>query len=211
VGAAAGVATGEAGTIRAAGARVRAWLTPDRSDPTQVVLRRAVAYLLDALLIALILVVVIWITGDVQRSSHGCPDPIPKGRSCLGQGDQALIVNNDVFFWFFLSLVVLFVLVFAVIPGITGASPGKSLLKLRVVRPDGTKPGWKRGLVRSACWGVDALALVLPVGLWLAMLTPRHRRLGDYVARTYVVRQDAAGRPVPLRRSPTRRPPPTVD
>jgi uncharacterized RDD family membrane protein YckC len=195
VGAAAGV-----GARRAAG-RAREWLVPNRRDPTQVVLRRTVAYLVDALLIAAILLVTIWVTGDVKRSSQGCPDPIPKNHSCLDYNHQALVVNNRVFVWFTLLLIVLFTLFFGLIPGVTGASPGKSLFGIRVVRADGTKPGWKRGLLRSVCWGLDGLMLVLPTAMWLAALTPRHRRLGDYAAQTYVVRRDAAGRAVSTRRA----------
>jgi uncharacterized RDD family membrane protein YckC len=188
--------------VRRTGGRVRDWLVPDRRDPTQVVVRRTVAYLVDALLIAGILLFVIWVTGDVKRSSTGCPDPIPKNHSCIDYSHQALIVNNRVFVWFTLLLIVLFAVFFGLIPGITGASPGKSLLRIRVVRADGTKPGWKRGLLRSVCWGLDGLMLLLPTAMWLAALTPRHRRLGDYVASTYVVRRDAAGRPIPLHRPP---------
>ena len=195
MGAAAGV-----GARRAAG-RAREWLVPNRRDPTQVVLRRTVAYLVDALLIAAILLVTIWVTGDVKRSSQGCPDPVPKNHSCIDYNHQALVVNNRVFVWFTLLVIVLFTLFFGLIPGITGASPGKSLFGIRVVRADGTKPGWKRGLLRSVCWGLDGLMLVLPTAMWLAALTPRHRRLGDYAAQTYVVRRDAAGRPVSTRRA----------
>ena len=195
MGAAAGV-----GARRAAG-RARDWLVPNRRDPTQVVLRRTAAYLVDALLIGAILLVTIWVTGDVKRSSQGCPDPVPKNHSCIDYNHQALVVNNRVFVWFTLLVIVLFTLFFGLIPGITGASPGKSLFGIRVVRADGTKPGWKRGLLRSVCWGLDGLMLVLPTAMWLAALTPRHRRLGDYAAQTYVVRRDAAGRPVSTRRA----------
>jgi uncharacterized RDD family membrane protein YckC len=200
VGAAAPVEPRAAAAPRRVARRARGWLTPDRHDPTQVVVRRTVAYVVDALLIAGILLVVIWITGDVQRSPTGCPDPIPKGKSCLDYGKQALIVNNRAFIWFAVSLVTLFVLVFVVTQGITGASPGKSVLGIKVVRADGSRPGWKRSLLRAVCWGVDGLLLLLPAGLWLALLTPRHRRVGDYAAQTYVVRRGAAGRPVPRHR-----------
>ena len=200
MGAAAPVEARATVTPRRVGRRLREWLTPDRHDPTQVVLRRIVAYVVDALLIAGILLVVIWVTGDVKRSPNGCPDPIPQGKSCLGYGDQAFIVNNRAFVWFLVSLVTLFILVFVVTQGITGASPGKSVLGIQVVRADGSKPGWKRSLLRAVCWGVDGLLLVLPTGLWLAMFTPRHRRVGDYAAQTYVVRRGAAGRPVPRQR-----------
>lgn len=200
MGAAAPVETQSAATPRRVARRAREWLTPDRNDPTQVVLRRTVAYVLDAFLIAGILLVVIWITGDVKRSTSGCPDPLPKGKSCLGYGDQAFIVNDRAFVWFAISLVTLFVLVFVVTQGITGASPGKSVLGIKVVRADGSRPGWKRSLLRAVCWGVDGLLLLLPTALWFALFTPRHRRIGDYAAQTYVVRSGAAGRPVPRHR-----------
>lgn len=183
------------------GARLRARLVPDRTDPTQVVLRRIAAKVVEALLIAVILAVVVLVAGDVRRSSHGCPKPIPNGHSCLGFNDQAFIVNNRVFLWFFGSLVLLMVLVFAVIPRIAGASPGKLLMRIRVVRPDGARAGWRRGLVRALCWGLDGPTLILPIGLWFAWITPRHRRIGDYLAGTYVVRREAAEHAVP-RRSP---------
>jgi len=191
--------------VRNAGARVRTWLTPNRRDPTQVVLRRCAANLLDALLIAGIIIVVIFITGDVKKVSE-CPDPIPKGRSCIGYSNQALLVNDRVFFWFVFSLVTLFILVFVVTQGITGTSPGKAVMRIRVVRPDGAKPGWKRSLARASCWIVDGFLLIVPAAFWLAVLTPRHRRVGDYVANTYVVRREAAGAPVARRRPVAERP-----
>jgi uncharacterized RDD family membrane protein YckC len=85
-------------------------------------------------------------------------------------------------------LALLYLGVFVTVQGTTGASPGKALLGLRVVRPDGTTPGWRRSLVRVVAWVVDGLALVLPVALWSAWFTPGHRRVGDWVAGTYVVR-----------------------
>ena len=65
---------------------------------------------------------------------------------------------------------------------VTGASPGKALLGIRVVRDDGTMPGKLRSFVRLVAWVVDGLALLVPVALWSAWLTPGHRRVGDWVA-----------------------------
>jgi uncharacterized RDD family membrane protein YckC len=93
--------------------------------------------------------------------------------------------------------VVLYLVVFVVVQGVTGASPGKALLGIRVIRtdgtPDGTTPGALRSLVRVAAWLVDGLVLLVPVALWSAWFTPGHRRVGDWLAGTYVVR--GRGRP----------------
>jgi uncharacterized RDD family membrane protein YckC len=46
-----------------------------------------------------------------------------------------------------------------------------------------------RGAVRTAALGLDLIVVGLPIGLWLALFTPGHRRIGDYVAGTFVVRR----------------------
>ena len=117
-----------------------------------------------------------------------CPDPLPAGRDCLSYRNEVLLVNKDAFLVFFGVLIVLYVVVFVVVQGITGASPGKALLGIRVVRPDGTTPGTLRSTVRAVAWVVDGIALLLPIALWSAWFTPGHRRVGDWLAGTYVVR-----------------------
>jgi uncharacterized RDD family membrane protein YckC len=84
--------------------------------------------------------------------------------------------------------VLLYLLVFVIVQGRTGASPGKALLGIRVVRPDGTKSGVLRSLVRALCWVIDGLSILLPIALWTAWFTPGHRRVGDLAAGTFVVR-----------------------
>jgi uncharacterized RDD family membrane protein YckC len=74
---------------------------------------------------------------------------------------------------------------------VTGASPGKALFGIRVIRADGATPGRLRSLVRVVAWVVDGLVLLVPVALWSAWCTPGHRRVGDWVAGTYVVRSRA--------------------
>lgn len=67
--------------------------------------------------------------------------------------------------------------------GIAGASPGKLLFGLRVVRatPEGGRPGARRSLVRNACkWIVPPLAAI-------AFFDPNGRHRGDTLAGTVVV------------------------
>jgi uncharacterized RDD family membrane protein YckC len=61
------------------------------------------------------------------------------------------------------------------------------------VRPDGTTPGMLRSMVRAIAWVVDGIALLVPVALWSAWFTSGHRRVGDWVVGTYVVRHRRSG------------------
>jgi uncharacterized RDD family membrane protein YckC len=168
----------------------------DGRDPTRVVTRRCLALVIDAVLLALIPAITVTIIGHAKLRRGECPDPIPSGRDCVSFKNQVMLVDKDAFLLFFGLLVVLYLVVFVGVQGITGASPGKALLGIRVIRPDGTAPGFGRSMVRMVAWVVDGIALLVPVALWSAWFTPGHRRVGDWVAGTYVVRQRE--RPAPL-------------
>jgi uncharacterized RDD family membrane protein YckC len=163
-------------------------------DETRVVLRRCVAWFLDLLSLALVLVVVVWITGDVERVPN-C-DTIPSGRACFAYNDTALLVNSNALVWFFLSLVLMVALVFILPQAVAGATAGKTAMGIRVVRRDGSPPGGLRSTIRVVAWVVDGIVLLLPVALWSALATPGHRRVGDLAAGTFVVRRRAVGQPV---------------
>jgi uncharacterized RDD family membrane protein YckC len=166
----------------------------ERPDETRVVVRRCVAWVLDVLGLAVILVVVVWVTGDVERVPN-C-DTIPAGRSCFAYGDDSILVNSRSLVWFFVSLVVMTALVIVLPQAIAGATAGKTAMGIRVVRRDGSPPGVVRSTIRVIAWIVDGIALILPVALWSAIVTPGHRRVGDLAAGTFVVRRHAMGRPV---------------
>ena len=158
----------------------------ERPDETRVVLRRCVAWLLDLLSLALVLIVVVWVTGDVKRVPN-C-DTIPAGRACFAYNDNALLVNSNVLVWFFLSLILMVVFVFILPQAIVGATVGKTAMGIRVVRRDGSPPGGLRSTIRVVAWVVDGIVLLVPVALWSALVTPGHRRVGDLAAGTFVVR-----------------------
>jgi uncharacterized RDD family membrane protein YckC len=160
----------------------------DGRDPTKVVTRRCIALLVDGLLLALIPLATVAIVGNAKIRKGVCPAPVPAGRNCLSYRNQTLLVDKHAFLVFFGLLVVLYLAVFVVVQGFTGASPGKALLRIRVVRHDGTSPGVLRSIVRAAAWVIDGLALIVPVALWSAWFSPGHRRVGDWVAGTFVIR-----------------------
>lgn len=86
------------------------------------------------------------------------------------------------------------------VQSITGASVGKLLTGIRVVDEHGRKAAFWRILVRWLMWIVDGLPFLLGplVGFITALTTSGHRRVGDMVAKTYVVRRHAVGHPVVL-------------
>jgi len=164
-------------------------------DPTQVIWRRCFAHVTSLLLVALVLLAAGY-AGDVHTTKSGCPHPAPAGQQCVQRGSTGYLMKNAGFLWFALALVLL-ALVILVVPQIrAGCSLGKAIFGIRVIRADGRPPGFLRSVVRTLAWLIDGLTLLLPVGLWLAIITPGHRRVGDYAAGTYVVRRSAAGHPV---------------
>ena len=168
-------------------------------DPTAVMGRRIVAYIVDSLLISGIFIAVMALTKNnayTRAPSGACQ--ILRDRGFSG---QCLQFGSRVYTWksggaaagygssalaSFLDLVVL--------QGITGASIGKLIMRLRVVNAQGEPCGVGRAFVRWLLLVVDGACFI--VGLLVALLTQPHRRIGDMAAGTYVVALAHAGRPV---------------
>jgi uncharacterized RDD family membrane protein YckC len=68
-----------------------------------------------------------------------------------------------------------------------GATVGKMVLGLRVVRIDGSPISWNESIIRNLLRIVDAIAVYL-VGAILVWNSPTRQRLGDRVAKTVVIR-----------------------
>jgi uncharacterized RDD family membrane protein YckC len=154
--------------------------------PTKVVGRRIVAYLVDILIFAAI-VAAAWFALTTQKSGS-CPTGgggIDIGDNCRGfySGDDAKRA-----IWFAVILLAWLTL-FAILPGVKGTSPGKAAVGVRVVNEEGNPPGFLRGLVRGLFLAIDAGL----VGLIVALVSQRNQRLGDMVAGTFVVDKGAVG------------------
>jgi uncharacterized RDD family membrane protein YckC len=68
-----------------------------------------------------------------------------------------------------------------------GASIGKKALHLRVVRSDGLPIGFAESLLRNLLRAADFLPFGYALGVLVAAIDPRFRRLGDLAASTMVV------------------------
>ncbi|MGH9209609.1 MAG: RDD family protein [Acidimicrobiales bacterium] len=83
------------------------------------------------------------------------------------------------------------------IEGLAGGSLGQQMVGLRRVRADGRRAGVVRVAARWLLWVADAAPWCFPwVGLIVGTSSRGHRRVGDMVAGTYVVRKADAGRPI---------------
>ncbi len=105
----------------------------------------------------------------------------PRGGFVLESGDAAF---GAVFLFHFLCEWLL-----------GGLTPGKAIMRMRVVGPDGARPGLPRSLWRNLVKVVSIGALC--VGAAMALLTRRQQALHDLAARTLVVStaRERAGHP----------------
>lgn len=176
-------------------------------DPTAVEGRRIAAWLIDLVLFAIALSAAVAATGGLSWTTHEfstaseatefCqPYESSTEKVCSNFGNQAALVRvggsvNWPIVWFVCTLA------YIVLQGVTGASPGKLAMGLRVVDVEGRNAGVGKSFLRTCLWLVDAITCGLPVvGGTLMTTSVGHQRYGDKVARTFVVRKAAVGSPL---------------
>lgn len=98
-------------------------------------------------------------------------------------------------------LTLLGLLYFTIPEALFGASPGKLLMRLRVVRLDGRSLGVGAVIVRNLLKPIDFLPLLYILGGVLVLITPGRQRLGDIAAGTTVVYRHRALEPGATRTS----------
>jgi len=88
---------------------------------------------------------------------------------------------------------------FVVWEGLTGTTPGKSALRLRVVTTTGRPINFTLAALRNILRAADLLPNAYVVGLACMALTRRFQRLGDLVAGTMVIIEAKTTAAIPLR------------
>jgi uncharacterized RDD family membrane protein YckC len=170
-------------------------------DPTltHVLRRRALAAVLDLLVVAAVLAAAAALL--VERFAPDAtgaftPDDAARLNELADQPNRAqewsdtlLVLGGERLLGTLAVGVAGFLVVYVLLPGLTGRTPGKRLFALRLVRVDGARPGLGRSALRTVVGVVDVLPVVPPwlVGLVLARRSPTRQRLGDRVAHTLVV------------------------
>jgi uncharacterized RDD family membrane protein YckC len=160
-------------------------------DATQVVGRRIAAALIDMLIIAAI-VAGSWfiLTKNVS------PAPCLGGGLEIGGKCRAFTHSSsgDRSIWF-LIVALAPILIFWVLQGLTGKTPGKAIVGIKTVNAGGRPPGVGRAALRSTLTIVDGFPYFIPylVGFIVALNSDHHQRIGDKAAGTYVVDKAAQG------------------
>ncbi|GAA4736177.1 RDD family protein [Phytohabitans rumicis] len=145
------------------------------------VVSRAVAYVLDALLVTVATggaVVVVVLVGAAVSTTAGdfAQTLVPLTLAAL----PAVLTLYDWCFW-----------------TLAGRTPGMALLGVRVVTVDGGRVSWLAALVRAV------VLAYFPVGALWAVVDRRGQGVHDKLARTTVVRvQDVLGRNAPTASAP---------
>jgi uncharacterized RDD family membrane protein YckC len=95
---------------------------------------------------------------------------------------------------------------FVVWEAVTGRSPGKRALGLRVLTTTGRPIGWKAAALRNLLRAADALPIAYLAGIVSMALSSRFQRLGDLVGGTMVVVPESAYAASPLELRPAAHP-----
>jgi hypothetical protein len=173
---------------------------PLQRDPTNVMGRRIVAYIIDFVLLAGIGIAILAVTKDqvyTGAPAHACASLRAGGvsGSCLQIGSRVYVWKGSGLGLGYGIGAVASILDLVVLQAVVGASIGKLIMGLRVVDAQGRKAGFGPVLLRWILLiFVDNLCFL--IGLLTASLTHPHRRVGDMAAGTYVVALADAGRPV---------------
>lgn len=178
------------------------------SDSTEVLGRRYVAFLVDGALAVAAGVAAAWIRAEKFPVS---------GRSVAQEQQLAELAEFEIFgfkevlgvpvaraqeigdtMWVFagsswragaLMAALAAIVLFTIVPALTGRTLGMIPLGLRITDESGERPGVAAHLIRSLVGVIDLVPVVVPgaLGFVLARSDRLHRRIGDQVAGTVVV------------------------
>ena len=147
---------------------------PAAAADTEVIGRRVVATIIDAVVVGILVTIVGAVLGLLLGTQQGA-------MSFELQGFAAVF-----------SFVVIVAVVFGYytfLEGSRGQTVGKMLCGIKVVREDtGEVPGFGKASVRTVARIIDGLFSYL-VAFVAAMMSEKHQRLGDMAAHTLVVRK----------------------
>ncbi len=170
-------------------------------DPTAVMMRRTVAFVIDVVLTTAVIAIAfvsLARSTEVPSYLHNACDIARIGSkvsNCVQIGNTIYTLEGGDVALVWLSGLAVSVLNLVLLQGATGGTVGKHALALRVVDANGQPCGFGRAVVRWLLLVVDAFFCFL-VGLVTALSTKGHQRVGDLVAKTYVVSARDLGVPL---------------
>ncbi|MGI9603007.1 MAG: RDD family protein, partial [Acidimicrobiales bacterium] len=166
-------------------------------DPTAVMGKRIVAYIIDWLLAAVIYIVMFVALGDsIETGGFNPCGGTDSPTLCFHSGDTTFFAEGSDAAAIVLVPLLYWLATAVFMQGTTGSTPGKAMLGLKTIRRDtGAICGLGKAFVRSLLLIVDAFFCFL-IGLISALVTDGHKRLGDMAAGTAVVNKADVGTPL---------------
>ncbi len=152
--------------------------TPERvsvSLPVAGLGYRMMAYLVDAGVLFAVGLVLVFVYSLINR------DMLASFQSLGGVGQAVLGLVGFVIVWGYWTVSEVL---------LRGQTLGKRLVGIRVVKLDGSPVGVFESAVRNLLRVVDFLPACYPVGLVAMMIDKHHRRIGDLLAGTLLVREE---------------------
>lgn len=140
--------------------------------------RRAVAIIIDAIIVSIVGSIIGGIVGGVVGGASAATGADEAGFAAAVAGASSVV-----------SIVVgiLAFLYWVVLEATMGATLGKKVMGIVVVKTDGTPISWGDSLIRNILRIIDGLLVYLVAALFV-WNSPLKQRLGDRVASTVVVR-----------------------
>jgi uncharacterized RDD family membrane protein YckC len=165
-------------------------------SPTNVVGKRVAAFIIDTL-IDFAVVAIAWFALTTQIDGK-CPSG--GGGLTIGDNCRGFVVgeSGNQTAWYLICIAAALI-IFVILPGIKGVSPGKAMMGIKLVNAEGRPPGVLRAFLRYVLWIVDGFPYIIPnlVGFIVALNSARNQRVGDMAAGTFVVAKEAATVPGP--------------
>ncbi|MBE0598914.1 MAG: RDD family protein [Desulfuromonadales bacterium] len=132
---------------------------------------RLVAFLLDSLLVSVLQFVLSFLLLQASRLAGAPID------------EKTFLIHLTLEFFG----MVLAIAYFVFFTGYSGQTPGKRVMKLRVVRTDGTAVGYGRAFLREVP-GKLLSGVLLGIGYLMVIFHPKKQGLHDLLADTYVIK-----------------------
>ena len=177
----------------------------NRTDPTAVLGRRLIAWVLDNLIIATLFTIIL-LSGAESRpvpvelaATDACSVLFASDEGCIVIGNEAWQVDVGLGATHVLVPTLAFLANQVLLTSVTGFSFGKAVTGLRVIRrSDGSLPGLTGSMGRTLPWLIPTVLgllapVVVAVEMGLTLTSSGHRRLGDRIGGTLVVDRSHAG------------------
>jgi uncharacterized RDD family membrane protein YckC len=170
-------------------------------EPTKVVGRRVVAFIIDGIVVSAINLAIFFALATDPNKALGRGD-IDPNTTIVGNftinGHEHSVYGSKAALYFLLAFVI-GIGYLVVWPGLKGVTLGKLALGIKIVKDDGSgaPPGIGRAFARYFLIIVDDFPYIIPMltGFICALSSKQNKRIGDMVASTLVVRKDAAVTP----------------